>query len=183
MKKLFILLIMCSFVFQSIGQTPVEETVTIKKSDLTSTQLAKIATEEQLEKVKTYGEWAGMGKEIGIAVKEGLTAVVDVSEKFSETKVGEFTMYLIAWKVVGKDFVRIFLGLMFAVVMTILIFKSLRRLYPRRIITKDNGWKFWEPKEYTIIEVEDFEGIMFAKFAHILLLGFSYWATYGIMFV
>jgi hypothetical protein len=182
MKKLFILLIMCSFVFQTIGQTQEPETVTIKKSDLTSTQIAKIASEEQLQKVKAYGEWVGMGQEIGIAIKEGLTAVVDVSEKFSNTKVGEFTMYLIAWKVVGKDFVRIFLGIIFAVVMSILIFKSLRRMYPRRIVTKNNGWKFWEPKEYTIIEIEDYEGIEVVKILHIVMLGLSYWASYGIMF-
>ena len=55
-----------------------------------------------------------------------LNAVVDVSEKFGNTKVGTFTMYLIAWKVVGVDITRIILGLLFVTIATIFILKALK---------------------------------------------------------
>ena len=175
-------MIMSLFVFQSFGQTVQPETVTINKSDLTATQLAKIAADEQMAKIETYGKWVGIGNEIGIAIKDGLNAVVDVSEKFGNTKVGTFTMYLIAWKVAGKDFVRIFLGLIFAVVITFLIFRSLRKMYPYKIPKRNRGIKFWETIEYEIIHPEDFEGTEVMKLILICMLIGSYGITYAIMF-
>ena len=176
-------MIMSFLVLQSIGQTTQPETVTINKSDLTATQLAKIAADEQLAKIETYGKWVGVGGEIGTAIREGLNAVVDVSEKFGNTNVGKFTMYLIAWKVAGKDFVRIFLGLIFAVVITFLIFRSLRKMYPYKIPKRNRGIKFWESVEYEIIHPEDYEGSEIMKVVYILMLVGSYGITYAIMFV
>lgn len=183
MKKLFILLFVFSF-FQSIcyAQTQPVETVTIPKSELTSTQLAKITTEEQLAKVETYGKWVGAGKEVGVAIREALLSVVDVADKFGNTKVGEFTMYMVAWKVMGIDFVRIFLGIIFAMVVTTIIFKSLRKMYPHKILTKGNGFRFWEPKEYQIINGVDYEGVELVKVVYILMLAAAYGITYAIMF-
>ena len=186
MKKLLVLLFMIlALVFivkMTEAQTAPTETVTINKSDLTPAQIAKITAEEQMAKIETYGKWVGVGNEIGVAIKEGLTAVVDVSERFSNTKVGEFTMYLIAWKVIGKDLVRIVLGILFIIFITVIIFKSLRRMYPRRIALKTNGWKFWLPREYQLIKPETYDGYEFVKVLHIIMLAAAFGLTYAIMF-
>ena len=132
MKKLFLLfLLMFSVTVSSFSQTK-DEQIVFKTSDLTADQLVKIKTQQKVDelqsKIQTYGKWAGVGGEVGTAVREGLNAVVDVSEKFGNTKVGTFTMYLIAWKVVGVDITRIILGLLFVTIATIFILKPLLRL-------------------------------------------------------
>lgn len=83
------------------------ETVTINKSDLTPEQLAKLQTQAQVQQitsnVKIASEWAGTGKEIGIAIKDGLGAASDGVVNFAATPPGKLTMFLIAWKVMYKD--------------------------------------------------------------------------------
>lgn len=187
MKRIIMFLILSFGVIQIYAQTPVEpEKIVVNVTDLTPSQLEKIKADERLktitEKIETYGNWVGVGNEVGIAIKEGLNAVVDVSERFGNTKVGEFTMYLIAWKVVGKDFVRIFLGIIFILIISILIFKSFRRMFPRKILFKSNGWKFWLPKEYKLIEPVHYDSMEFVKFLHIIALAGAFGLTYAIMF-
>lgn len=53
--------------------------------------------------LSTIEKWKGIGQEIGIATKEGLTSVMDVAEKFGTTNVGRFVMFMVAWKVMGQD--------------------------------------------------------------------------------
>lgn len=166
--------------------TPVSEKIVVDVSDLTPEQIATLKEKERLrtleEKIEHYGKWVGMGEEIGIAVKEALMAVVDVSEKFGETKVGQFTLAMVAWKVVGQDILRVILGLIFQFVITVMLFKSLRQMYPRKYVTKSNGWMFWLPKEYEIKEPEHHDGFAFVKILHIFLLAGSFGLTYAIMF-
>ena len=192
MKKIFILSLIiavliaacCPNVNAQNSTTP--EKITVNTSDLTVDQLAKIKTEETAvelqKKLDTYGKWVGVGGEVGTAVKEGLNAVVDVADKFGKTDVGKFTMFMIAWKVVGKDFMRVIIGLIFMVIVTFLIFRSHRNLNTRRIVVKSNGWKFWLSKEYKIIEPEDFEGIVFIRILHIFFFAGAIGLTYAIMF-
>ena len=79
----------------------VDNRVVVDKSILTPDQLAKLQadalTNQVVEQVSTYSKIAGVGKEVGIAVREGLTAVVDIADKFGGTDVGKFTMVMIAW--------------------------------------------------------------------------------------
>jgi hypothetical protein len=56
-------------------------------------------------------EWVGIGKEIGLATREGLNAVVDTAEKFGSTKVGTFVMVMIAWKIMAKEVLGVVLGI------------------------------------------------------------------------
>ena len=83
------------------------ELVTVKKSDLPADLIARLESQKKVEDVKktlqTVGEFAGIGKEIGVAVNEGLGAVTDQASKFADTTPGKFTMFLIAWKVMAKD--------------------------------------------------------------------------------
>ena len=70
----------------------------------------------------------------------------------------------------------------FAVVITVLIFKSLRKMGTHRILKKGSWIRFWEPKEYVIVEGSDYEGSEFMKFVHIVALAAAYGMTYAIMF-
>jgi len=191
MKKIIILSFM--FILISVwifSQEP--EKITVKTSDLTIDQLAKIKAQAEVEtmqkKLETYGKWVGVGGEIGNAVKESLTAVVDVSDKFGKTDVGKFTMVMVGWKIIGKDLLRILFGIVFATIYTIFMFRYYKKGFTTyRIPIKDNGWKFWLPKEYHIVkEANDrntsYDGYEVVKWLNIVMLIAGYAITYAIMF-
>jgi len=134
------------------------------------------------KRLDTYGNWVGVGGEIGNDIKEALNAVVDVSDKFDKTNVGKFTMVLVAWKIIGKDIIRILLGIIFIILFSIFVYKTLRKMYPYKITTKDNGWKIWLPKEYEIFEPNTYEGYAMVKFVYVILLAAGFGITYAIMF-
>lgn len=179
MKKLLLLLVLLFSFSISYAQ---EETVQIKKSELTLDQLKSLELQETEKKIESYSKMAGFGKEIGIAINDGLNAVVDVSQKFSTTDVGKFTIMIIGWKLLYKDLVRIFLGLFFIVVATWFTFLQYRKLVPHKIRTKGAWYQFWVYKEYQIVKPDDFDGIEFVKVLLILFLMGSFGITYAIMF-
>lgn len=117
MKKIFVLSFVLAFLALACCSANAQ-TTTPKTGDPTSymtpEQLAKyeadIRVAELQKKLDIYGNWVGVGGEVGTAVREGLNAVVDVADKFGKTDVGRFTMILVAWKVIGKDIMRIVLG-------------------------------------------------------------------------
>lgn len=193
MKKLLILLIAFMVSFTMVNaQTattqsePVEQ-ILVNATDLTPQQLQKIKTEAELadlkKKVETYGNWVGVGKEVGIAIKEGLLAVVDVSEKFGDTKVGKFTMILIAYKIIGKDILRIAIGLIFLVIFIAFMFRYYKTSFTvHRVKTSNNGWRIWLPNTYEIVQPSDYEGYEFVKWLTIVELIAGFGITYAIMF-
>lgn len=161
------------------------------ESDLKLAELEKIKNMEiaHLEKkVEQFGDWVGVGGEVGSAIEEGLTAVVDVADKFGTTDVGKFTMVLVAWKVIGKDVVRIVLGVIFLGVFTWLLIYSFRRTcIDRRVLigTKNPGWfKYPKEKNYELIEplFGDGEGLGAIRIAHLGFFLIGIWITYAIMF-
>jgi hypothetical protein len=163
------------------------EKITVNTSDLTPDQLAKIKAQQELEtmqqKLDTYGKWVGVGGEIGIAVREGLNSVVDVADKFGKTDVGQFTLIMIAWKVMGKDIVRIVLGFIFLVAMTWLIVKVYRTTYlPKRILVENPGFMKY-PKKYEIVKPDSsWDGYNFVRVFMIFLYAGTIGLTYAIMF-
>ena len=70
--------------------------ILVKKSLLPASVVAQSELESKLQSV---GHMAGMGKEIGIAINDGLAAITDQTNRFSNTKVGKFTIIIIAFKV------------------------------------------------------------------------------------
>lgn len=190
MKKLFVLftLLILMVVNLATAQTTTTKADRVgnPESYMTADQLAEyygdIKMAEIEGKMEKYGNWVGVGGEVGTAIKEGLTAVVEVADKFGGTDVGKFTMVMVAWKVIGEDVVRILLGIIFAIVMTVLIFRSVRHYYPRKYLVKGNRWKFWQQNEYELNVPETNEGTAFMKILHIALLMGSYGITYAIMF-
>lgn len=139
-----------------------QETITVNKKDLSPELIQQLETKKKLE---VYSEWAGFGKEIGGAIKEGLTAVKDVAVDFSKTDVGTFTMVLIAWKVVGQDVLGLIVGtFVFLIGVPIIIWSYRKICIPQKICTKDNGW--FKSKEYEVVEVSDDVNIGGAAMLH-----------------
>lgn len=95
------------------AQEQSNDRITVKKSDLPPDLLKKIETEN---KIQTYGAWVGVGKEVGTAVNEGLSALTKNADDFAKTGVGKFTMLMIAWKVMGWHLVHIIFGTLFFVI-------------------------------------------------------------------
>lgn len=115
MKRLIagIILLMSSMSFAQI-----DSMITVKKSDLPLHVLQTIETKNRIENV---GKWVGLGKEVGTAVQEGLGALTDEADKFSKTGVGKFTMFIIAFKILGYPIIQLVVGL-FILLIGILVY-------------------------------------------------------------
>ena len=199
MKKVLVFLSMIAFMVITVATVNAQvangsDKVTLNASDLTPAQLVKIEADKKIaqanaqieelqKKIDTYGKWVGVGGEIGTAVKEGLTAVVDVADKFGKTDVGHFTMVMIAWKVIGKDIVKIVLGLFFFCVLTLVIVKVYRRVVMARKVLVENPGFLKYPKKYEVIESKlDGEESIWMTIILLLVFLLGVWITYGIMF-
>jgi len=200
MKKTLILL---SIIALFIGaccpnaSAQTSQQITMNLADLTPAQRAQyeadiiIAKQKaQLDiaeqKIEQFGDWVGVGGEVGGAIKEGLEAVVDVADKFGKTDVGKFTLVLVAWKVMGKDVVKIILGLLFFGVFVFMLSRFYRRtITDRKILTKRTPQGFWKRpiKEYEVVE-SNLEGDEKAWLTAGIILAFllSIWITYAVMF-
>jgi len=201
MKKILLLTFLIAILgaFCSPVSAQTSQQVTVDMADLTPAQRAKVEADaliakqqEQLavyeKKIETFGQWVGVGGEIGSAVEEGLTAVVDVADKFGKTDVGKFTLVMIAWKVMGTDLVRIFLGLLFIGMFTwLLIYSFKRTCIDRRVVIKEQNpgfMKYPKLKEYELIEplFGEGEGLGAIRMLHLVMFLIGIWITYAIMF-
>lgn len=186
MKKFRFILIMLTLMIVIPVSAQVEETYSLPKSQLTTEQIKAIEQAELEKKLEHYGNWVGVGGEVGEAIKEGLNSVVDVADKFGTTDVGKFTMYLIAWKVAGKDIIRILLGIVFAFILTIFMFRSARKSFsPQKIMVENPGFLKY-PKKYKIVNADpsrdERDSIIWYKVLYALILMGGYGITYAIMF-
>jgi hypothetical protein len=102
MKKMIIVLLL-GIVLSGIAMADDPDTVTVPKTMLTKEQLSDITAKELQDKVDKYGKWVGVGHELGVAVNESLSAVTTQASNFAQTPVGKWTMFLVIWKVIGKD--------------------------------------------------------------------------------
>lgn len=191
MKKILILSIVAMFALAfsqtTYAQVTTPEKIVVDKNYLTSDQIAKIESDARIaeleKKLQTYGNWVGVGGEIGNAVKEGLTAVVDVADKFGKTDVGKFTLVMVAWKVMGKDIVRIFLGLIFITILTVFMFRIYKKTFTTyRVATSSNGLRFWLPKTYQTVTPPRWDGYEAVKILFLFLYAGGIGLTYAIMF-
>lgn len=183
MKKIvFFLSLLFTFIVVE-AQTQAQEMVSVPKSQLTAQQLAEIELQNQVQRIETYGKWVGIGNEIGAAVRESLLGVVDVADKFGNTDVGKFTIVMVAWKVMGKDVIRIILGLLFYVMITWLFVKVYKNTYvPKRIMVENPGFMKY-PKKYEIVKPDSsWDGYQAVKILMLFLYAGAIGITYAIMF-
>ena len=98
-------------------------------------------------KVKKFGWAAGLGKEIGEGVNESLKAITERTAEFAETKVGKFTMFMVAWKILGGDVIQLGFGLFFFILwIAVWIYSYWRNCITRRVVVEKGkeGVKNWE---------------------------------------
>jgi len=154
MKKLFIVFILLLAIGVSFGQQKEPEMVTVPKSMLNADQKAKI---EVKEKVKSAKEWGGIGQEIG----EGATAIFDALNRnaveFGESTPGMALIGILAWKVIGTDFLQMLVGIPLWLIGTLLFtYSYIKTCIPRKILKKKTLKKEGKlfnsyDKEYEII--------------------------------
>jgi hypothetical protein len=147
-KRLVLALV---FVSAALGQTkPDDELVTVPKKYVSSQGLANAVTQDKLTQATS---WAGVGKEVGEATREALNSVVDVSDKFGKTDVGRFVMIMVAWRIIGKDAVKIVFGIPIFLAGVGVWFYIMRKFFfPQRILIKDD--KATKTKEWKTIQFE-----------------------------
>lgn len=97
------------------------ETVTVDISKLSPEARAEIESRKQIQKIQQYGEWVGLGKEIGIAVDSSLASVTDRAAAFADTDMGKVTMGVLVYKIVGKDLMKIIVGCCLIITYTIIM--------------------------------------------------------------
>ena len=104
--------------------------------------------------VEVANEWVDFGKNVGTAMREGLSALTDEANKFAGTDAGRFTMAVIAWKVAGDDAVHLiekfsgmFIGTPLLAVWTCMYLWILRNKFmTRRVVVATDG-PFWSRKK------------------------------------
>jgi hypothetical protein len=107
MRTIFLLIaFVIAFTLPMQGQ----EKVLVPKSELTAEQLAKVTANETKETVKKYGEWVGLGKEVGEAFDGALGAIQKHAQDLADSRLGVFIMFLIAYKIIGTDMVQFAVG-------------------------------------------------------------------------
>lgn len=125
---------------------------------------------------ETVQKWVGIGKEVGAAMNAGLGAVVDNAEKFGKSDVGKYTMWLIMWRLFGRDLFNTGLvAVLVAAALAILVWSYRRSCLPRRVLKSNiNGAKTWEIMPPSIEDPGDRGGTMFVHgvvFVLVLLIG------------
>lgn len=108
-----------------------------------------IANNQNKTTVESTREWVSLGKEVGEAIDAGLGAVVKQAENFGNTRVGNFTLIMIAWKIIGKDIIRILIGSVFIIIFTIVFFIGyLKNCIQKRYLISIKGSGKDKVKEY-----------------------------------
>jgi len=108
MKTILLALAFSALVF---GQSDGDKLVTVPKKYVSSEGLTAKQVEENGHLISKASEYVGLGKEIGIAVHEGLSAVAGDVNNFAGTPVGKFTLFMIAFKIIGDRVIHIALGI------------------------------------------------------------------------
>jgi hypothetical protein len=62
-------------------------------------------------KVKSASKIAGLSLEVGTAVNDALSSLTNRTEQIAKTNAGKLTLYMIAYKIMGKSLVRLTVGI------------------------------------------------------------------------
>ena len=137
MKKVLILLIF-SFLtcFVTFAQNSSNSTVILTAEQYNA---LPINVKESIEKENTYktiGKWAGLGKEIGEGVNSALMAIEGSATRISETTLGKTAMNVVVWKFVGKDIIRIIIGILVLVIGVPIMINLINSYKPHKTLIK-----------------------------------------------
>lgn len=153
-RLLFSSLILINLASMLYGQQQTDALITVRRADLPPDILARVEEQAQLqridERVKQYGEWVGIGKEIGIAVNDGLEAVTEQASNFADTTPGKITIAVIVWKVIGQELMGFIVGIPLLITITWLFVWAWRALYRGKFVV--SGYDAQGKKQYTFVE-------------------------------
>lgn len=191
MKKALIFTVILAFFAATCctvsAQTTTPNPTDYMSEDARAAYVQDLQIDKQLEQIEDIGKLLKKDN-LGKTINESLMGVVESANEFGKTEVGKFTMVLIAWKVMGKDVIRIVLGIIFLIMFTwLLIYSFKRTCIERRVTTKRTNpgfMRYPKEKEYKIIEplFGDGEGLGAIRLIHLGLFLIGIWITYGIMF-
>ena len=142
MTRLFSIAVVLAMPLVAVAQAPAEKEVSVPESLLTDAQKSALHARQVVDRMEQYGNWVGLGEEIGKAVHGALSAVTGNAEKFAETGVGKLTVALVVWKVIGSDVVGLLIGVPLLVVFVALWWRAYRRAVLGGLVVKsrDGGW-------------------------------------------
>jgi hypothetical protein len=150
----FIAVVLFLTVSSGIAQTQAVEKVTVPKNMLTTDQIKALETQELQSKIETYGKWVGIGNEVGKAVDGSLKAITSNAVDLSKTGLGKYTMFLVAWKVMGTSVIQLFIGLLFGMVFVpLFVWSYWRMCIPRRVLVQDSADK--KTQDWEVINKTD----------------------------
>ena len=150
MKKLFLILITMVLGCFTVN-AQLDTAIYNKLSDAAKHEIMAAQQTKNIEtQMQSYTKVASYGKEVGIAIREGLTAIKDVTVDLSKTDVGKTTMWLIVWKVAGRDMVRLGFGIFLALISLILVTRSYFRTFKRKICIESAG--LFKAKKYELVD-------------------------------
>ena len=109
----FTLLFVFCFSFvqaQTVTTVDLEKLSSIARNEILNKSGKKVEN-----KVKNIKEWAGIGKEIGIAISETCKVLNVEVNNFVKSPVGKITLFIILWKIVGARLLLLLLLLLFLI--------------------------------------------------------------------
>lgn len=164
MKHILVALLSLLIATSVFAQQTQEKTYTLKESQLTAEQKAAVTVQEQKENVTS---WVGWGKEVGTAMREGLSALNEEVNKFSESPAGKFTMFVIAYKVLGADALHFVIGFPILIVgFFVWIFFYYRNCVTRKVCVKSTGTFLNRQKEYKVVNDSHDDSTNFNRWGH-----------------
>lgn len=126
MKKFFticLLSMMYLFAFAQISKSDYDKLPQEVKDQISQSLSPEYQAEQKLKETSTY---VSIGHEIGLAVNETLSALKETVIDVSETRIGKTAIAIVVWKLLGKDFVDIFIGVALLIVSIIFAFKFIQ---------------------------------------------------------
>lgn len=125
-KLLFILFSLLAFNIYSQVTISEEEFNRLPKE--VQTQLRPDTVDVVIEKLEKTSKAVGIGKEIGTAVNETLTAVSDNVIKIADSRAGRIAIGITIWKLLGKDIIGVFIGIILLGFCIYFIFQAKKKL-------------------------------------------------------
>lgn len=143
------ILALCGIAEAQTQQQPQEsEKIVVDVKDLPPEVVARIRAKQAIETLGEYRQYAEMGRAVGIAVDGALTAITKHTAEFASTGVGKFTMFIVAWKVLGGDVVHYTFGLLFFLVATcVFLWSWWKNCISRKVLVERAG----KERKYQIV--------------------------------
>lgn len=135
MKKSILMIVMTIL---SLGLFAQEKMVSVPESQLTEQQKVELSKQQVSQTLEAASKWVGLGKEVEEAINGGLMALTRNADTLSQTNVGKFTMFMIAWKVMGTDVIQLVVGsVVFIIIITISMFYYFQNIRKRKYYERE----------------------------------------------